>query len=96
MAGKLFPNGIYAKTNELHNNRPVYQHSDGEFCIFYGGHWKIENCDWLTGGDWTQGFGWSSVDANCPEDIGPQWRYYSWEGPSDSGPVDTSIVVNCG
>ena len=35
------------------------------------------------------------MDAMCPDDIGPQWRYYSWEGGSDSGPVDPGIVVEC-
>merc|ERR1711936_214209 len=95
VAGKLFADGEYRKLPEHHNRRPVYQHTDGKYCIFYGGHWKIDTCNFLTDGDWTQGYGWSDVNAMCPGDIGPQWRYYSWDGSSDSGPVDTEIVVEC-
>ena len=95
VAGKLFANGEYRKLSEQHNGRPIYQHTDVESCIFYGGHWKIDTCNFLTDGDWTQGYGWSDVNAMCPGDIGSQWRYYSWDGSSDSGPVDTEIVAEC-
>merc|ERR1719189_1525017 len=72
--GKAFDSGIYKKISGLHNGRTVYQHVGNKFCIFYGGHWKIENCDWLTRGDDSSlGWGWSSVNAMCPGDIGPMW-----------------------
>merc|ERR1711887_456853 len=61
VVGEKFPNGEYMKSLEQHNGRAVYQHTDGEFCIFYGEHWKIENCNWLTQDGWSQGYGWSDV-----------------------------------
>ena len=95
VVGEKFAAGEYWIQSQQHNGRPVYRHTEAHDCIFFGGHWKIDSCNWLTQGDWTQGYGWSDVDAMCPDDIGPQWRYYSWEGGSDSGPVDPGIVVEC-
>ena len=95
VVGERFADGEYRKMSEQHNGRPVYKHTEAESCIFYGGHWKIESCGWLTQGDGSLGYGWSDVDAMCPGDIGTQWRYYSWEGEEDSGPVDAGIVVEC-
>jgi len=95
IAGKYFADGNYIKTNELHNNKPVYRHSAGKWCVFYGGFWKIEACDWLEISDNSQGYGWSRINVVCPGNIGPQWRYYSWSGGSGSGPVDTGIKVIC-
>merc|ERR1711909_59081 len=91
IAGKYFANGNYIKTNELHNNKPVYKHSDGKWCVFYGGFWKIEACDWLEISDHTQGYGWSRINAECPEHIGSHWRYYKSGG--GEFPIDPSIVV---
>merc|ERR1719347_770593 len=100
VSGKYFANGKYIRTDKLHNNKPVYKHTGGDspyggWCIFFGGHWKIDVCNFLTEGDWSRGYGWSKVDTECPGYIGSQWRYYSWRGGSGSGPIDTSIVVKC-
>merc|ERR1712098_989914 len=104
VSGKYFENGNYAKTNEVYNNKPVYRHDGGAWCIFYGGFWKIENCDWLErGDDNSQGFAWSRVYAECPQHIGAQWRYFNFGGPGFSGlngftaqgPIDRSIDVIC-
>ena len=76
VSGKYFSNGNYVKTNQVHNNKPVFKL--GGWCIFFGGHWKIETCDWLQKGDNSQGIGFSKVDHECPENIGSQWRYFKW------------------
>jgi len=95
-----YGHGEYKKTSEKHNGRPIYKHTGNRspgWCIFFGGHWKIDTCDFLdkANGDWSQGYGWSNVNAMCPGNIGPQWRYYSWSGGSGSGLVDVSIKVEC-
>jgi len=94
--GNLFPNGTYVK-NGIHNGRPVYRSQSGgrQMCIFFGRHWKIEACDWLQQGDGSQGFGWTEEQPNCPSEVGPQWHYYSWQGASNSLPVDRDIQVRC-
>ena len=91
--GKHFANGKYTKSANLINNRVWYEHSGKKWCIFYGSHWQVDACD-LVGTTTYQGYGWSNSQIECPGDIGPNWRYYSWVGSRDSGPVDTSIVVN--
>ena len=71
--------GRYTKIAKKHNGKAVYKHTGGLFCIFFGGHWKIEACDWLEKGDNSQGLAFSKVlGATCPDDIGPQWRYFKW------------------
>ena len=99
VVGKYFGNGEYKKTSEQHNGSPVYKYTGGGpyggWCIFFGGHWKIDVCNFLTTGDWSRGYGWGNGNATCPGNIGPQWRYYSWSGGSGSGPVDTEIKVEC-
>merc|ERR1712098_231276 len=104
VSGKYFANGNYAKTNEVYNNKPVYRHDGGNWCIFYGGFWKIENCDWLErGDDNSQGFAWSRVYEECPQHIGAQWRYFNFGGAGFSGlngftaqgQIDRSIDVIC-
>merc|ERR1712215_223625 len=91
VVGKYFANGEYRKTQKQHSGRPVYKYFG--WCIFFGGHWKIETCNFLTEGDESRGYGWSNLNAVCPGNIGPQWRYYS--GGSGNGPVDTGIEVEC-
>ena len=76
VSGRHFTNGDYERTSQVHNNRPVYKNNN--WCIFYGGHWKIEGCAWLAKGDNSQGIGWSRVEAACPADIGAQWSYFKW------------------
>ena len=69
--------GRCTKMTQKHNSRTVYQHSGGRFCVFFGGHWKIETCDWMGKGDNSQGLAFSKVlGAVCPDRIGPLWRYF--------------------
>ena len=71
--------GRYTKMAQKHNSRTVYQHYGGRYCIFFGGHWKIESCDWMVNGDNSQGFAFSKVlGAVCPDRIGPLWRYFKY------------------
>ena len=98
VVGEYFT-GTYTRGSDLYNGSPTYKHSDGGWCIFYEGHWKIEECKWLTGDkDGSQGIGWTEERSACPENIGSKWRYYSsWSkggGPA-SGPVNTEIAVEC-
>ena len=95
--GQYFANGDYTKMERKHHDRPVYMTVSKRWCIFFARHWKIDSCDFLKpGGDWSQGFGWSKINAVCPEDIGLNWRYYSLDAAgSDSGPVDQTILVDC-
>ena len=100
IVGYYWVDGEYVKTEELHNDKAVYKHTGDRFpyggwCIFFGGHWKIDFCDWMKVSDESRGYIWSNVNSNCPGDIGSQWRYYSWSGDSGSGPVDTRIKVDC-
>ena len=76
VAGKFPGNGYYVRTGQVHNYRAVYKNND--MCIFYGGHWKIEGCDWLAKGDNSQGRGWSRIDTACPNNIGAQWSYFKF------------------
>lgn len=87
--------GNYKKTREVHNDRPVYK--QGDYCIYYGGHWKVDHCDWLYvhKSDNTQGYMWSKINVDCPNEVGRQWRYYSWQGGRDSGPIEPSASVTC-
>jgi len=96
--------GRYTKMAQKHNSRTVYQHYGGRYCIFFGGHWKIESCDWMANGDNSQGFAFSKVlGAVCPDRIGPLWRYFKYgvggfsgfDGPTSQGPIDTRIQVTC-
>jgi len=101
--GKYFSNWMFIKQKSLYNNKAVYRSIDESYCIFHGGqhihggHWKIDSCDFVDKKEnWSQGYGWSKIEAACPEDIGTNWRYYSWSSAgSGSGPVDPSISVNC-
>jgi len=98
--------GTYTKMAQKHNGRNVYQqrHHGGHYCIFFGGHWKIETCDWMGKGDNSQGLAFSKVlGAVCPDRIGPLWRYFKYgvgdfsgfDGPTSQGPIDTGIQVVC-
>jgi len=96
--------GRYTKMTKTHNGKAVYQRSGDRFCVFFGGHWKIETCDWMEKGDNSQGLAFSKVvDEVCPERIGLQWRYFKWgvggfsgfDGPTSQGPIDNGIKVTC-
>jgi len=92
---KGYISGIFQKTEEGHNGRAVYK--KGNWCIYYGGHWKVEACDWLYvhKNDNSQGYMWSKINVDCPNEVGRQWRYYSWEGASNSGPIQPSASATC-
>jgi hypothetical protein len=89
--------GRYTKLTKTHNGKAVYQRSGDRYCIFFGGHWKIETCDWMEKGDNSQGLAFTKVlDEVCPGRIGLEWRYYNWGvGGSGSGPIDKGIKVTC-
>ena len=71
--------GRYTKMTKTHNGKAVYEHSGDRYCIFFGGHWKIEACDWMEKGDNSQGLAFTKVlDEVCPGRIGLEWRYYNW------------------
>jgi len=71
--------GRYTKMTKKHNGKAVYQHSGERYCIFFGGHWKIEACDWMEKGDNSQGLAFSKVLGEfCPGRIGLEWRYFKW------------------
>ena len=96
VAGKHLKIGKYSKMKTMHRGKPYYATLDGSWCIFFARHWKVDSCDFITSGQgWSQGYGWSKINVQCPGDIGSNWRYYSWSGGSDSGPVDKSIGINC-
>ena len=87
--------GIYSKASNLHNGKALYRHVTSDWCIFYARHWKLDACSFVDEKlDWSQGYVWTDVKASCPEDVGSNWRYYSWdEEGSDSGPIDKSILI---
>merc|ERR1719369_317442 len=90
--------GVYVRNENLYRNgRPVYfmAAEPRNWCIFYEKWWKVEYCDWVTTDRYSRGYVWSEIDEVCPDDIGSQWRYYSWEGGSGSGAVDPTAIVEC-
>ena len=87
--------GIYKKTGKKYNSKAVYQHTkkntnNDNYCIFFGGHWKIDLCARVKANDNdSQGLAYSKVkDAKCPEYIGLKWRFYK-------DLVGTEIKVRC-
>ena len=101
--GSYFSSGKYRKQENDYNNKAWYKHESKNWCIFhggediYGGHWKVDVCGFVeTEKNWSRGYGWSEIEAECPGDIGANWRYYSWSSAGSwTGPVDPSIVINC-
>ena len=62
--GKHFANGNYEKAPKLHNNRVWYSEASGKWCIFFGQHWQVDNCDFVRDNQNTyQGYGWSKSNA---------------------------------
>jgi len=103
VTGKYF-SGKYVRMAKRHNNKVAYKQLNGRFCIFFGGHWKIDGCEWMKKGDNSQGIGFTKVlDEDCPARIGLFWRYFKWgvggfsgfNGPTSQGPIDTGIKVTC-
>jgi len=92
--GRFAPVGKYVITESLHNGNVWYKHEARDWCIFYARHWKIDTCNFVTNNlNWSQGYVWTKLAPSCPQNVGSNWRYYSWSGGSDSGPIDTSIAV---
>ena len=75
--------GKYRKQENDYNNKALYKHEGGTWCIFHGGedihgeHWKVDFCYVVEEGyNMPLGWGWRKIEAECPEDIGPNWRYH--------------------
>merc|ERR1719300_600914 len=92
--GELVNTGIYKKSTSLHNGRAWFKHWSEDSCLFFARHWKIDACSFVENNiDWSLGYVWTDQDEECPEDVGFNWRYYSWETDNNIGPVDPSITV---
>jgi len=83
--------GKYERRSETHQNRPVYKHRNGDWCLFYRDHWKVDACDFLTPPTrGSVGYLYSTRDNHCPEDVGRRWNFYPYRNvktPARAGRV---------